>query len=70
MDAQRANCSLLLPDGRRARVAVAAPVGVEPYVRAAVEFAAWGFRTPAERTQLLRMQSRIQVRWQAFAWRF
>lgn len=61
MDAQHASCSLLLPDGRKAQVAVSAPVGVEGYVRAAVEFAAWGFRTPAERGQLLRMQALVQV---------
>lgn len=61
MDSSHAVCQLLLPDGTRAEVAVTNPVGVEGYVQAAVEFAAWAFKSPAERAEELRTQAMIEV---------
>lgn len=55
-------CRLTLPDGKRAAVSVSNPVGVEEYVSAARQFAAWAFRTPQERAALLRAQAAVQVR--------
>lgn len=61
MDGARDSCRLILPDGSRAVVAAHTPVGAELYVRAALEFAEWAFRTPAERSEILRAQAQIRV---------
>ncbi|GBF96370.1 hypothetical protein Rsub_09169 [Raphidocelis subcapitata] len=61
LDARRAEARLTLPDGRAAVVAAANPVGVEGYVSAALQFAAWAFRTPAERDALLRARARVEA---------
>ncbi|GLC50872.1 hypothetical protein PLESTB_000441400 [Pleodorina starrii] len=57
----QSHCKLVLPDGKAVVVAVANPVGVEPYVEAAWEFACWAFKTPEERAQELRLQARVRA---------
>ncbi|GFR40516.1 hypothetical protein Agub_g1085, partial [Astrephomene gubernaculifera] len=59
MSASHSHAKVVLPDGRGVVVAVANPVGVEPYVAAAVDFASWAFKTPAERSEEMRLQARV-----------
>ena len=61
LEADHASARLTLPDGTRAAASAANPVGVEGYVSAALQFATWAFRTPAERGALLRAQALVQV---------
>ncbi|KAI8464254.1 MAG: hypothetical protein J3K34DRAFT_526346 [Monoraphidium minutum] len=56
-----AQIRLVLPDGSAAAVSAANPVGAEGYARTAAEFAAWAFRTPAERGAALRAQALVQA---------
>ncbi len=62
LSASHTHAKVVLPDGGPPRVvAVANPVGVERYVAAALEFAAWAFKSPAERAEELRAQARVRA---------
>lgn len=61
LSADHAHAKAILPDGGAAVVSVSNPVGIEGYVRVALDFCAWAFKTPAERSDALRMQARVQV---------
>lgn len=65
MDARRDMCRLILPDGSRASVRVACPVGVEGYVRAALEFGVWAARSPAQRSAEVVERARVAAEAQA-----
>ena len=53
---------VVLPDGASLVVATSQPVGVEGYVQAALAFAAWAFKPPAQRMVESSMQARAQAR--------
>eukprot|EP00775_Hariotina_reticulata_P002741 gene2740-3036_t len=57
------SCRLLLRDGTQREVLSNCPVGVEQYVQAALEFAAWAHTSPEQRAAGLRMQSLLDVLW-------
>lgn len=62
LSASHTHAKVVLPDGGPPRVvAVANPVGVERYVTSALEFAAWAFKSPAERAEELRAQARVRA---------
>ncbi len=53
---------LYLPDGSSVLVATTNPVGAEHYVQAARAFAAWAFKTPAQRAREACVNSAMQCR--------
>jgi len=61
LDSTHGTARITLPDGSRAEVATANPVGVEGYVAAAVQFAQWALKTPAQRDAALRAQGRVEA---------
>ena len=61
LDGERNTADVIFPDGTRTTVRVAAPIGAEGYVRDALEFADWAFKTPEERSQATRAQQHIDA---------
>lgn len=55
-----AHCNVINPEGQKVSVATANPLGVEQYVVEAVEFAAWAFSSPAQRSAVLQQAASIQ----------
>jgi hypothetical protein len=56
MSAMHSHCKVFAPDGKSVVVSTGNPVGVEGYVRGAIDFANWAFKTPAQRSDEIRMQ--------------
>ena len=54
------HCDVITPDGHRATVNTATPVGVQQYVAQAVEFADWAFSSPSERAAVLQQAAKVQ----------
>ena len=52
-------CTVILPLGERVTVRAANPIGVEAYVRAAIEFRIWAGRTGDEREAEERARRRV-----------
>jgi hypothetical protein len=61
MDAQQSSCKLFLPDGDALVVAVANPIGVQPYVQAAVEYARWVLQDPAQRAAERQLRAAVDL---------
>ncbi|GIL73336.1 hypothetical protein Vretimale_4900 [Volvox reticuliferus] len=61
MSASQSHSKVVLPDGRAVVVTLTNPVGVEPYVDAAREFAYWAFKTPQERAGKIDLQTRVHA---------
>lgn len=59
LDAARETADVILPDGSRQVVRCAAPVGCGRYVADALQFAAWAFKSPDERAEVMRAQRRV-----------
>ena len=55
-----AHCNVINPEGQKVSVATANPLGVEHYVLEGVEFAAWAFSSPAQRSAVLQQAATIQ----------
>ena len=51
----------MLPDGASLIVATGQPVGIERYVHAALAFAAWAFKPPAQRLLESELQARARA---------
>lgn len=51
----------VLPDGASLVVATGQPVGIERYVHAALAFAAWAFKPPAQRLRESELQARVRA---------
>ena len=60
MEPEGMHCNVITPEGQKVHVAVANPLGVEQYVAEAVEFAAWAFCSPAQRSAVLQQAANIQ----------
>lgn len=52
---------MVLPDGASLVVATSQPVGVEGYAQAALAFAAWAFKPPAQRLLESELQARARA---------
>ena len=60
MQAAGMHCDVITPEGKRVRVAVQNPLGVEQYVHQAAEFAAWASSSPVQRSQLLQTAAAVK----------